>query len=199
MSDAGAVRRWTRVVAGLRSRRSKLRGPALPAGSPLDELLGESIETCGGLLQDLAGVQLLADQLRHDLHTESLNRQYLLDQVPVACVTTDDASVIHYANQPAAELLNVSAKHLRGRLLLHFSEDRAGFGDLLQKLPLTGGRLDVSLAVRPRERGPFALTALIVPETTSQRTSWLWFLNPVANERSATPAIGRLDAKREIA
>ena len=151
------------------------------------------------MLQDLAGVQLLADQLRHDLHTESLNRQYLLDQVPVACVTTDDASVIHYANQPAAELLNVSAKHLRGRLLLHFSEDRAGFGDLLQKLPLTGGRLDVSLAVRPRERGPFALTALIVPETTSQRTSWLWFLNPVANERSATPAIGRLDAKREIA
>ena len=98
-----------------------------------------------------------------------------------------------------ATFRQTDAKHLRGRLLLHFSEDRAGFGDLLQKLPLAGGRLDVSLAVRPRERGPSALTALIVPETTSQRTSWLWFLNPVANERSATPAIGRLDAKREIA
>ena len=119
MSENGAVRRWTRVVAGLRSRRAKLRGTALPAGAPLDELLGESIETCGSLLQDLAGVQLVCDQLRRDLHTESLNRQYLLDQPPVACVTTDDASVIQHANQPAAEL-SMSAKHLRGRLLLHF-------------------------------------------------------------------------------
>jgi PAS domain-containing protein len=199
MSENGAVRRWTRVVAGLRSRRAKLRGAALPAGAPLDELVAESIETCGGLLQDLAGVQLLADQLRHDLHIESLNRQYLLDQMPVACVTTDDASVIQYANQPAAELLNVSARHLRGRLLLHFSEDRRGFGDLLQKLPLTGGRLDASLAVRPRERGPFTLNASIVPETTSERTSWLWFLKQAKNEMSATPATGSLDANREIA
>ncbi len=199
MSGNGAVRRWTRVVEGLRARCAKLRQPALAAGAPRDELLEESIETCGGLLQDLAGVQLLCDQLRHELQAESLNRQYLLDQMPVACVVADDASVIQYANQPAAELLNVSAKHLRGRLLLHFSEDRARFGDLLQNLPLTGGRLDASIAVRPRERGPFTLNTLIVPETTSERTSWLWFLKPAAGERSETAATGSLYAKREIA
>ena len=198
MSENGVVRRWTRVVTGLRSRRAKQRGPALPAAA-LDELLGESIETCGGLLQDLAGVQLLCDQLRHELHTESLNRHYLLDQMPVACVTTDDASVIQYANQPAAELLNVSAKHLRGRLLLHFSADRASFGDLMQRLPLTGGRLDASIAVRPRERSPFTLTALIVPATTTERSSWLWFLKPVANEASTILTIDSTSATREFA
>lgn len=199
MNGNGPIRRWTRVVDGLRARSAKLRGPALPAGAPFDELLEESIETCGGLLQDLAGVQLLCDQLRHELHAESLNRHHLLDQMPVACVTTDDASVIQYANQPAAELLNVSAKHLRGRLLLHFSADRVGFGDLLQKLPLTGGRLDRAIAVRPRERGPFTLKALIVPETTSERTSWLWFLKAAAHEGFETPATTSLDANREIA
>ena len=84
-------------------------------------------------------------------HAESLNRQYLLDQMPVACVTTDDASVIQYANQPAAELLNVSAKHLRGRLLLHFATDRAAFGHLLQNLPLKGAQVDATVSMRVRQ------------------------------------------------
>ncbi len=188
MSGTEAVRRWTRVVTGLRARSAKLRRPAPPAGTPLDEILDESIETCGGLLQDLAGVHVVCDQLRREIHAESLNRQYLLEQMPVACMITDEQSVIQQANQPAAELFNISAKHLRGRLLLHFSADRSRFGELLQKLPLTGGRLDASVDVRPRERGPFTLNALIVPETTSERTSWLWFLKPAPIGRALSEA-----------
>jgi PAS domain-containing protein len=178
MTDTDVIRRWTRIVSGLRTRSAKLRRPDSLAVAPLDNLLEESLEACTGLLQDLAGAELLADRLRRELHSEVVNRQYLLEQMPVACVTTDEASLIQNANQPAAELLNISTRHLRGRLLLHFSADRAAFGQLLQNLPLADGRVEASVAVRPRERGPFTLSALIVPETSADRTSWLWFLKP---------------------
>src|SRR5207248_5094633 len=144
--------------------------------------------TCNGLLQDLAGAHLLSDQLRREVHAEALNRQHLIEQMPIACVATDEGSVIQSANQPAAELFNISTKHLRGRLLLHFSADRAGFGHLLQNLPVDGGRLDASIAVRPRERGPFTLNALIVPEAANDRISWLWFLQPVGEGSAVVSA-----------
>jgi PAS domain-containing protein len=191
MSDTDVVRRWTRVISALSVRSQKLRRPAAAAGgAPLDELLAESLDTCNRLLQELAGAQLVNDQLRREVHAEAGNRQHLIDQMPFACVATDEGSVIQNANQPAAELFNISTKHLRGRLLLHFSEDRAGFGHLLQNLPRDGGRLDASVAVRPRERGPFVLTAHIVPETRTDGTSWLWFLKPIGEAISAAPSRG---------
>jgi PAS domain-containing protein len=190
MSDPDAVRRWTRTLSALRGRRVKLRRPNPSSGTPLDDLLDESLATCGSLLQDLAGTQLICDHLRRELHGEALNRQYLLEQMPVACVMTDDASAIQHANQPAAELFNISAKHLRGRLLLHFSTDRSAFDLLLQNLPLAGGRVDASVAMRPRERALFRLNAQIVPETSGGGTSWLWFLQPAADGSAAMSSAG---------
>jgi len=185
-----AVRRWTRILSGLRARGAKLRRPDA-AGAPLEVLAAELLETCDSLLQDLAGAHMLCDQLRRDLHAELSNRLHLIEQMPIGCVTTDETSIIQNANQPAAELFNVSAKHLRGRLLLHFSEDRRAFGQLLENLPLAAeGRLDASVSVRPRERGPFTLNAVIVPANTTDRRSWLWFLTTAAAGRVATHAAG---------
>ncbi len=187
-TDTDEVRRWTRTLAALRARSLKLRRPDALATKPLDDLLAETLEACSGLLQDLAGAHLLCDQLRREVHAEVLNRQHLIEQMPIACVATDETSVIQNANQPAAELFNISAKHLRGRLLLHFSADRVAFGQLLHNLPLAGGKVDASVAVRPRERGPFTLNALIVPETATDRTSWLWFLKPSQEGAAIMPA-----------
>lgn len=198
MTDNDAVRRWTRTLAALRARTLKGRRPDGPAARPLDELLTETLEASIGLLQELAGAHLVCDQLRRDLHAESLNRQHLIEQMPIACVATDDTSVIQNANQPAADLFNISAKHLRGRLLLHFSADRAAFGHLLQNLPMAGGRLHASVAVRPRERSPFTLSAVIVPETATERTSWLWFLKPVGlSEAPSSDRFAPLAAQAE--
>jgi len=184
MSHSDAVRRWSRTLATLRGRHLKLRRRDPAATEVLEAILDESLEACEGLLQDLAGTQLLCDQLRREIHSEGQNRQYLLEQMPVACIATDETSVIQNANELAATLFNISAKYLRGRLLLHFAADRAAFGRLLQDLPLAGGRLDTSVPVRPRERGPFTVNALIVPETASERTSWLWFLSPAIADTS---------------
>lgn len=198
ISDLDPVRRWTRILSTLRARGAKVRRADAAGGAALDALLEESLEACGGLLQDLAGAHLLCDQLRRELHTEAVNRQYLLEQMPMACLTTDESSVIQNANQPAAELFNISTKHLRGRMLLHFVADRGAFGHLLQNLPLADGHIDASVSVRPRERGPFTLSVLIVPETSSGRTSWLWFLKPVAEGIATMPATGSTYAKFDI-
>jgi PAS domain-containing protein len=179
MADPDGVRRWTRVIETLRTRALKVRRHApITTGTP-DAILDEALESCAGLLQDLAGAHLLSDQLRREVRAERENRQYLLEQMPIACITTDEAGVIQNANQPAAELFNISAKHLRGRLLLHFSADRQAFGELLRSLPGPGGQIAAVVPVRPRERGLAKLSALIVPETAAGPSSWLWFLRPV--------------------
>jgi PAS domain-containing protein len=129
-----------------------------------------------------------------------LNRQYLLEQLPMACLATDANGVIHNANQAAAELFNISAKHLRGRLLLHFSADRPAFGRLLQSLPGAGGQIAAFVPVRPRERGLSRLHALIVPETVAEPSSWLWFLKPLtADARTSAPANHSPYAEEDIA
>jgi PAS domain-containing protein len=131
----------------------------------LDAIAGESLDACHHLLRHLAGSHLLSDQLRIDIDPKALSRQHLLEQMPIGCLATDRDSTIQYANESAAALFNISAKHLPGRLLLHFAADRVAFGRLLQDLPLAGGRLEAYMPVRPRDRALVMLGALIVPET----------------------------------
>ncbi len=180
MNDPDVVRRWTRVLNALRARTLKVRRQDPAAAAALDEILAESLDACDSLLHNLAGAHLACEELRHEVKAEAWNRQYLLDRMPVACVSTDEGSLIHNANQPAAQLFNISPKHLRGRLLLHFSVDRPAFGRLLQALPSPGSHLEAFMPVRPRERGLFNVNALIVPETIAGPPSWLWFLKPAS-------------------
>jgi PAS domain-containing protein len=196
----GGVRRWTRIIESLRARGQKVRRHEAAAAGTLDVILEESMTACDGLLQDLAGAHLLSDQLRRELRAETLNRQYLLEQLPMACLATDGNGVIQNANQPAAELFNISAKHLRGRLLLHFSADRPAVGRLLHSLPGAGGPIAAFVPVRPRERGLSKLNALIVPETVAESSSWLWFLKPAtADARTSAPSNHSPYAEEDIA
>jgi len=181
ITDSDVVRRWTRLIGVLRTRRRKLHAAVPEAAPALTELVDESLEACAGLLQDLAGTQLLCERLEEEARAASSHRQYLLEQLPIACVSTDEQGMIEHANQLAADLLNVSPKHLRGRMLLHFSADRVAFGRLLHDLPVAGGRAEASVPVRPRERGPFKLNILVVAAGTRAAGSWLWFLTPAVS------------------
>jgi PAS domain-containing protein len=187
MAENEAARRWTRVLTALRTRALRVRRSDAAAASTLDDLLGESLETADRLVQELAGAHLEVQQLRRGLYAETLNRQHLFDQMPTACLSTDETGVIQNANQPAAEILNVSARHLRGRLLLHFAADREAFALLLRALPLDASRLQAVMRIRPRERSLFKVNAVIVPERTPESPSWLWFLTSAAAEASAEP------------
>ena len=187
MAEHDVTRRWTRVLDGLRTRRLKVRRADAAAAAALDEILVESLETGDRMLQELAGTHLEMQQLRRGLYAETLSRQHLFDQMPVACLSTDDSGVIQNANQLAAEYFNVSAKHLRGRLLLHFAADREAFALLLRALPIDGSRVQAVMRIRPRERSLSKLNAVIVPERTHETSSWLWFLTPAAGESSAAP------------
>jgi PAS domain-containing protein len=187
MAEHDVTRRWTRVFDGLRTRRLKVRRAEAVAAAALDEILVESLETGDRMLQELAGTHLEMQQLRRGLYAETLNRQHLFDQMPVACLSTDDSGVIQNANQLAAEFFNVSAKHLRGRLLLHFAADRDAFALLLRALPIDGSRVQAVMRIRPRERSLSKLNALIVPERTLETSSWLWFMTLVAGESSTEP------------
>ena len=187
MAEQDVARRWTRVLDALRSRRLKVRRTEAVAASTLDEILVESLEMSERLVQELAGTHLEVQQLRRGLYAGTLSRQHLFEQIPVACLSTDDAGVIQNANQLAAEFLNVSAKHLRGRLLLHFAADRDAFSLLLRALPIDGSRVQAVMRIRPRERSLSKLNAVIVPEKTLDTSSWLWFLTPAAGESSAEP------------
>jgi len=187
MADKDAARRWTRMLDGLRARALRVRRTEPAAASTLEQLLAESLGTADRLLQELAVSQLEVQQLRRGLDAEALSRQHLFDQVPMACLSTDEAGVIQNANQPAAEILNVSARHLRGRQLLHFAADRDSFALMLRALPLDDSRLQAVMRIRPRERSLFKLNALIVPERIPGPPSWLWFLTAAAAEASAEP------------
>jgi PAS domain-containing protein len=187
MAEQDVARRWTRVLDGLRLRRLKVRRAEPAAAATLDGILVESLEMCDHLVQELAGTHLDVQQLRRGLYAETLSRQHLFDQMPVACLSTDDTGVIQNANQMAAEFFNVSAKHLRGRMLLHFAADRDAFAMLLRALPTDGSRVQAMMRIRPRERALSKLNALILPEKSLEPPSWLWFLTLVAGESSAEP------------
>jgi PAS domain-containing protein len=198
-TDPDVVRRWTRALGLLRTRRRKLPVTVPDAAVPIQQLLDESLDLCATLLQEFAGAELRCHELRDDLRAGSKRPQYLLDQMPIACVATNAQGVIELANHVAAELLNVSAKHLRGRLLIHFSGDRAGFDRLLLALPATGGRVEAPLPIRPRERGPCRVTTVIVPADPDGTTSGLWFLMPAGSQGVLVPAAVPSYAERDTA
>lgn len=98
------------------------------------ELLDEAIDTCETLLRDLAGAQLAIDAAARRAETSAADWQRFFEHAPVACAEVDSYGTIVAANRAAAALLSLSPKALEARLLLHFTEDRTGFAEILRAL-----------------------------------------------------------------
>lgn len=190
MSDRDLCRRWTIAIGQLRARAARLRRGALPP--EVAELLDESLNLSETVVRELAGTGLAFDAFKVQADAQQAQWLHLFDAVPIACVDTDAAGVICNANRAAARLLNTTVKHLGSRLLMHFAEDREGFGQLLHNLSPDGSGARVSLVIRPRERAPVHVDATIVPRVPGQGTAWLWFFSPaerlpVTGRRADTP------------
>jgi PAS domain-containing protein len=166
---------WARRVATLRAQAAKRNRDAAS-----HELAEQALSICDALIVELAGAQLLCDQLRADLRLADAAWEHLFQIVPSACVLTDRASVILNSNRAASLLLNVSSTHLKGRELLVFSEDRETFRALLKDMEQARRpELRAELRLRPRERKPTMSHAHLIalPE---RHEAWLWIMTPAA-------------------
>jgi PAS domain-containing protein len=156
------------------------------------------LSTCHFLIQDLAGAKLECDRLRAEVRAAHEAWDHLFEIVPGACLLADASGWIVDANRLAALLLNVSAKHLKGRELRIFAEDRAAFGTLLRQLVHSGdGEARATLTFRPRERKPTEMDLVIRPLFGEYEGKWIWFLRAstesffVCDSPSARPLDGR--------
>ena len=174
---------WIRRLADLRAQAGKRTGGSQ---MPCAEITDSAFEFCDGLLRDLAGARLECERLRDDVRRADDAWENLFDAVPNGCLLTDSAGVIVNANRAASVLLNLSAKRLKDRELVVFSQDREAFASLAQELRHGGSdQLRATLTFRPRERRPVTMQVIVKP-LTSRPGLWLWFLAPATAVEGAT-------------
>ena len=142
------------------------------------EVVEQSLALSDAVVRELAGTGLQFDAYKVKLDEQTALWSYLFEEMPLPCVETDASGVIFNANRAAATMLNTSVKHLGARLLLHFAEDRDGFGQLLRGLSLDSSRHSSPMIIRPRERAPIHVEATVFPRSPGDHTSWLWFFMP---------------------
>ena len=177
--DGSSTRRWTHDLGELQSRMRKMRLNGGGVSPVATDLLDDALSLSMTLLQELAGAHLLNRKLQADVKRACANWDYLFDRVPVPCVVTDASGTIVSANRAAALFLNTSAKHLVGRLLLHFTDDREKFGAALLTVTTDRARLEQVMTIRPKERAPREMAVVTVPESSEPSGRYLWFLQPI--------------------
>ena len=178
--DKNLCRRWTVAIAQLRHRALKARRAPIPPD--VADIVEQSLALCDEVVRDLAGAAMEFDDYKLRLDSQATLWAHVFDQMPSPCVETDGNGIITAANREAALLLNTSVRHLNARLLLHFAEHREAFGNLLRELSAVAEKQTVSLVIRPRERAPLRVEAVVIPRTPGDSSVWLWFL--IAAERA---------------
>ena len=174
--------RWIRELTNLRSRIQRGRS----SGATRPELIDETLAACDGLLRDLAGEHLECERLRGAVRAEAAMWEHLFEAMPGPCLLTDSAGSIRTANRAAATILNTSAKHLKDRQLIVFSEDREAFTALLRRLARGGEHIRATIAVRPRERKARRVDVIVVPLSGDETGQWAWFLSPNSSSQQAS-------------
>jgi PAS domain-containing protein len=97
--------------------------------------------------------------------------------LPIACVWTDPGGTILEGNDGAAALLNVARPRLAGKPLMLYIANRIAFFDALAALRTSEQpQIELSVAVRPRERRPREMR--LIGRRLQHDTRWCWFLVP---------------------
>jgi PAS domain S-box-containing protein len=154
------------------------------------KLLPRAIREIQALIADLHAAQdqlvearRRVDELHEDLTRERQRYWELFELFPQASVVTGSDSSIVEANRAAAELFNVSQRYLVGKLLsTYVCEDRAGFLRTIDALPPGREPLEVRFRLRPRERAPVEVKAVVRADGTSLR----WVVRPVVADAHVT-------------
>lgn len=177
MSLIDARRRWGPIVTRIKARLASKREAMPPK---LEAAVDEAVMACDSLLQDLSAAEIENRELRSRIAAHEHGGEYLFRVMPAACLVTDTLGTVVSANPRAADLLNMSTRHLPNRVLTYFMEDRDAFLGFLRELSLDAPNARTMVLLRPRERAPLEIDLLVVPHKPGDAELWLWFLIPTA-------------------
>ena len=193
MDDAS--RRWTRELLALKTKAAKaVKG----ADARVADVLRETLAACDGLLHDLQATAGERSRLSDQIAAAGAEWVSLFDRLPCPCVCTDSQGFILKANAAAASLLAITSRHLDARLLTHFTEDREQFSRVLRAV---GDRVEVRerMSIRPRDRAPVTVDAVVMTKSPSDMGTLLWFLQPEGNRADRFRGDRRTGAPRSAA
>jgi len=136
----------------------------------LEQRAVEAADSPRAAMRLLAGVRKLAEELQRgfaelqELTARSASAEraaatviaqarMVFDWSPVACLVLEPTGLVAEANAAAARFLNVSHRHLLGKLFpLFLSAERDAFVDRLRHLQASDGAQRWTAHMRPRER-----------------------------------------------
>jgi PAS domain S-box-containing protein len=183
------------ALARVRTNAARLRDRAQSVCPDLLTLLDEAMQLTDTMRIECGELRERRMRLEAELEKYSEESRELIDRLPCALICTDRAGHIVEANRAAAALLGLSQAKLKEELLLHFTEDRAAFTDLVQRLPYDRHPVHASARIRPRDRAPFAAEITLVRDPRMGDDRWLWQLERVSAPRmSAGTPIRRASA-----
>ena len=187
MSVTETYRRWAPVIARLKTRLAARNGALSPK---MEAAVNEAVTTYDSLLQALADAEMENHQLRSRIKAQDAEWDHLFGAIPMACLITDVSGTILGANNRAAELLNMSARHLVQRPLVYFiQEDRDGFIRMLRDLSLAQGDGKALVRIKPRERAPLKIDLAALPLVADHANRWFWFLEPSSADLAKRAAL----------
>jgi PAS domain-containing protein len=181
-------RRWTRDLLALKSKAARAAKTADPR---VADLLREALAACDGLMQDLQIMTVEQSQLSERLVAAGTEWSTLLDRLPCPCVCTDGTGFILKANAAAASLLAITSRHLDARLLTHFAEDRDQFSRALRRAAWDRVEVHERMSIRPRDRAPVLVDAVVMPKSPDDNTTILWFLQPPSDRAGVSKGARR--------
>jgi PAS domain S-box-containing protein len=172
---------------------SKLHMQSLISQGPTDTVAKEALAELSTALAELEAtndeLQRSNDTLAHITQARDLEaRRYreLFEQIPVACLVTDNWGVIDVANQAAQELLNVPRSLLIGKPVSVFvmPAERREFRDRLNRIPLSEV-WEVVFQARGREPLAVQLDVTVIPSPGDTERRLCWVIQNNTPQRTA--------------
>ena len=177
--DPAHIRRCTTQIERLRARAAKLARQLPVDDGGLIEMLDSCLSLSDALLRDLSGACLANEALTRQLSDRARWWNDTFTQMPIACLEVNADGAILRANPPAGQLFNTGIRHLQGRNLLPFLEDRDGFALLLREVMFDRTRAhQAAFMIRPRERAPLGVEFTVLQPSPDDDETRLWFVTP---------------------
>ena len=174
--------------SALETWKARLRAAdAVLAASPKEvgerlatKTLASTTEALRACIQRLEITLGELEAVRESARAAQQEDELLLRSLPIAHITTSRSGEILTANPEAAVVLNTSTRHMIGKSLLLFLEDRGFWETTLRSLLKFDAPVRRLIALRPRERARKQMLACV---------SWLdaetmrWFLLPPGSHK----------------